>query len=41
MPGLTSLPAWQALQQHRDEMAGVQMRDLFAQDAAPFRALLN
>ncbi len=33
---LTSRPQWQALLQHRQEMDGVQMRDLFAQDADRF-----
>ena len=33
---LTSQPAWQALIQHRQEMDGVHMRDLFAQDSARF-----
>ncbi len=33
---LTSRPQWQALLQHRQEMEGVHMRDLFAQDAPRF-----
>ena len=33
---LTSRPQWQALLQHRQEMEGVHMRDLFAQDASRF-----
>ncbi len=36
MPGPVGLPAWQALEQHRREMADVQMRDLFARDAQRF-----
>ncbi|HEY9087820.1 MAG TPA: hypothetical protein VIO36_06600 [Anaerolineaceae bacterium] len=28
----TKLPAWQALQEHQREIAGVHMRDLFAHD---------
>ncbi|MEX1019192.1 MAG: glucose-6-phosphate isomerase [Litorilinea sp.] len=35
-PGLTALPAWRALAQHRAAMETVHMRDLFAQDAARF-----
>ncbi|MCU0508804.1 MAG: glucose-6-phosphate isomerase [Anaerolineae bacterium] len=33
MSGLTQLPAWQALEKHRQDMADVRMRDLFAEDA--------
>jgi len=33
---LTSRPQWQALLRHRQEMEGVHMRDLFAQDASRF-----
>ena len=33
---LTSQPQWQALLQHRQEMEGVRLRDLFAQDASRF-----
>jgi len=36
MTSLTDLPAWQALEQHQREMAGVHMRDLFAQDPQRF-----
>jgi glucose-6-phosphate isomerase len=36
MPGLINLPAWQALQKHRQEMAEVHMRDLFARDPQRF-----
>ncbi|MGQ7959425.1 glucose-6-phosphate isomerase [Pseudomonas sp. SP16.1] len=34
---VTHLPAWQALQQHRAEMAGFSMRDAFASDARRFQ----
>ena len=34
---VTTLPAWQALQQHRAEMAGFSMRDAFAADARRFQ----
>ncbi len=37
MSELTESAAWQALQQHRQEMEGVQMRDLFAQDPRRFQ----
>ena len=33
---LTQSPAWQALMAHQQEMAGVHMRDLFAEDAQRF-----
>ena len=33
---VTTLPAWQALQQHRAEMAGFSMREAFADDAKRF-----
>jgi glucose-6-phosphate isomerase len=36
MTGPANLPAWQALQKHQREMAGVHMRDLFAQDPRRF-----
>jgi glucose-6-phosphate isomerase len=36
MSGLTESPAWRALAQHRQELADVQMRDLFAQDPERF-----
>jgi glucose-6-phosphate isomerase len=36
MSTLTSSAAWQALKQHKDKMADVHMRDLFADDAARF-----
>ncbi len=36
MPGLVDLPAWQALRQHREEMASVHMRELFASDPQRF-----
>lgn len=36
MTGLIDLPAWHALQEHHREMAGVHMRDLFAQDPQRF-----
>ncbi len=36
MAGPVGLPAWQALQKHRQEMADVQMRDLFAHDPQRF-----
>jgi glucose-6-phosphate isomerase len=36
MPGPVDLPAWQALQKHRQEMDGVHMRDLFARDPQRF-----
>src|SRR5512139_98420 len=36
MPGPVDLPAWQALQKHREEMADVHMRDLFARDPQRF-----
>src|SRR5512143_1070847 len=36
MPGPVELPAWQALQKHRREMADVHMRDLFARDPQRF-----
>jgi glucose-6-phosphate isomerase len=36
-PILTELPAWKALEAHRDAMRGVHLRDLFARD--PERAL--
>lgn len=34
---VTSLPAWQALQRHRAEMAGFSMREAFAGDAQRFQ----
>ena len=36
MSTLTASSAWQALAQHRERMAGVHMRDLFAQDPQRF-----
>ncbi len=36
MPVLRDLPAWQALEAHQAEMAGVHMRDFFAQDPQRF-----
>ncbi len=36
MSGLVDLPAWQALQKHREEMASVPMRELFASDPRRF-----
>src|SRR5690606_32331978 len=33
---VTALPAWQALQQHRDAMQGFSMREAFAADAKRF-----
>ncbi|HVU14577.1 MAG TPA: glucose-6-phosphate isomerase [Phototrophicaceae bacterium] len=36
MSTLTSSPAWQALEQHYQEIKDVQMRDLFAQDSQRF-----
>jgi glucose-6-phosphate isomerase len=36
MPQLINLPAWKALGEHQREMAGVHMRDLFAQDPHRF-----
>jgi glucose-6-phosphate isomerase len=36
MSGLTTLPAWQDLQRHRDEMQSVHMRELFANDPQRF-----
>ncbi len=36
MTTLTTSPAWQALARHRERMAGVHMRDLFAQDPQRF-----
>ncbi|MEZ4864557.1 MAG: glucose-6-phosphate isomerase [Caldilineaceae bacterium] len=36
MSNLTASPAWQALATHKEEMAAVQMRDLFAQDPQRF-----
>ena len=36
MPGLKDSPAWRALIQHQKEIAGVQMRDLFAADPQRF-----
>ncbi len=36
MPVLRELPAWQALDAHQKEIAGVHMRDLFAQDPQRF-----
>ena len=33
---VTALPAWQALQQHRDAMQGFSMREAFAADAQRF-----
>ncbi len=36
MPGPFDLPAWQALQKHQREMAGVHMRELFARDPQRF-----
>lgn len=37
MSQLVNSPAWQALQKHQQEMADVQMRDLFAQDPQRFK----
>lgn len=34
---VTSLPAWQALRQHRHDMAGFSMREAFADDATRFQ----
>ncbi|OUC05904.1 glucose-6-phosphate isomerase, partial [Litorilinea aerophila] len=36
MASITTLPAWQALREHRQAMANVHMRDLFAQDPQRF-----
>src|SRR5258705_5352884 len=36
MPDITSTKSWQALASHKNEMAKVHMRDLFAQDPARF-----
>ncbi|MGE5601726.1 MAG: glucose-6-phosphate isomerase [Nitrososphaerales archaeon] len=36
MAGLVDLPAWQALDKHRQEAGSVHMRDLFAQDPTRF-----
>ncbi len=36
MPVLRDLPAWQALDEHQKEIAGMHMRDLFAQDPQRF-----
>ncbi|MCL2726452.1 MAG: glucose-6-phosphate isomerase [Polyangiaceae bacterium] len=36
MSNLTNSPAWQALAQHKEQMAHVHMRDLFAKDPARF-----
>jgi len=36
MSDLKNLPAWQALEQHHEEMLGIQMRDLFEKDPARF-----
>nr|CAX84235.1 Glucose-6-phosphate isomerase [uncultured bacterium] len=36
MPALTDLAAWKALTAHRDQMADIHMRDLFAQDPDRF-----
>lgn len=36
MAALTRSPAWKALKNHHKQMAGVSMRDLFAQDAQRF-----
>jgi len=36
MSGRNSLPAWQALADHQQEMASVHMRDLFAEDPGRF-----
>lgn len=36
MPALTHLPAWQALSKHHQQMAGVQLRELFANDPKRF-----
>jgi glucose-6-phosphate isomerase len=36
MPALTRSPAWQALKQHAEAMATVEMRDLFARDSSRF-----
>ena len=36
MPRLVELPAWQALQEHQEAIAGVHMRDLFAGDPKRF-----
>ena len=39
MSALTTSPAWQALAEHYQAMAGVHMRDLFAQDPTRFDTL--
>lgn len=36
MKNLTDLPAWKALLKHKEQIAGVSMRDLFAQDENRF-----
>ena len=36
MPDITSTKSWQALTSHKNEMAKVHMRDLFAQDPDRF-----
>ena len=36
MTGPVDLPAWQALQKHKDELASVHMRELFARDPQRF-----
>ncbi len=41
MSSLTNSPAWTALQQHYQEMRGVHMRDLFAQDPRRFERFLQ
>lgn len=33
MTSLTQTPAWRALADHRDTMAGIPLRELFARDA--------
>jgi glucose-6-phosphate isomerase len=38
MSGLVDLPAWQALEKHRQEIGDVHMRDLFAQDPNRFES---
>jgi len=36
MPQLVDSPAWQALQEHQRELAGVHRRELFARDPHRF-----
>ena len=37
MPGLTDLPAWQALKDHFEQTRAIRMRDMFSQDRARFK----